>query len=227
MIAGTAEGRYEMLAAAPAGELEVLADRILAEAHATGTPVTVLHGPEVGLGALRLPGPGTAGSDVVIGHVAFTTCEVRLGGHRGAVAQVDLHPRRRGVRQLEVPRDERTQLEADRLGEVAWRGRGARVDGGGGNHQVSGVVVALIRDVSPEHRQPGQPIRGQVRVGDEDVDGVEVRAICDLVPAKVAAMQTLVEEAGHRRPAGYSGGADDYRRMCDTEELDLIFTATP
>lgn len=59
------------------------------------------------------------------------------------------------------------------------------------------------------------------------IDGVEIRAICDIVPAKVERMQQLVTEAGQPRPAGYSRGPDDFRRMCAAEDLDLVFTATP
>jgi predicted dehydrogenase len=59
------------------------------------------------------------------------------------------------------------------------------------------------------------------------IPGVEVRAICDLVPAKVAAMQKKATDAGQREPAGYSRGPEDFRRMCREEDLDLVFTATP
>jgi predicted dehydrogenase len=59
------------------------------------------------------------------------------------------------------------------------------------------------------------------------LEGVEIRAICDLVPDKVRRAQALVEAAGHATPAAYAGGREDYRRMCEAEELDLVFTATP
>jgi len=59
------------------------------------------------------------------------------------------------------------------------------------------------------------------------IEGVEIRAICDIVPAKVERMQQLVSEAGKPRPAGYSRGPDDFRRMCAEADLDLVFTATP
>ena len=59
------------------------------------------------------------------------------------------------------------------------------------------------------------------------IDGVEIRAICDLVPAKVEAAQKRVTDAGRPKPVGYSNGPEDYRRMCDEAELDLVFTATP
>lgn len=59
------------------------------------------------------------------------------------------------------------------------------------------------------------------------IPGVEIHAICDLVPEKVARMQSLVREAGQKVPAGYARGPEDFRRMCQEEDLDLVFTATP
>jgi len=59
------------------------------------------------------------------------------------------------------------------------------------------------------------------------IDGVAITAVCDLVPEKVDKIQTLVEGAGRPRPAGYARGPDDFRRMCEEQELDLVFTATP
>jgi predicted dehydrogenase len=59
------------------------------------------------------------------------------------------------------------------------------------------------------------------------LDGVEIRAVCDLVPEKVARIQEKCVAAGKARPAGYAGSPDAYRRLCDTEDLDLVFTATP
>ena len=59
------------------------------------------------------------------------------------------------------------------------------------------------------------------------IEGTEVRAICDLVPAKVEKMQRLVTEAGRPEPVAYVRGPEDFRRMCQEEELDLVFNATP
>lgn len=60
-----------------------------------------------------------------------------------------------------------------------------------------------------------------------NIDGVEIRAICDIVEEKVARAQKWVEEAGFPKPKGYSRGPWDFRRMCQEEDLDLVFTATP
>lgn len=58
-------------------------------------------------------------------------------------------------------------------------------------------------------------------------DGVQVRAICDLVPERVARAQETVVAAGQPKPAAYGRDENDYRRMYDREELDLVIISTP
>ncbi len=60
-----------------------------------------------------------------------------------------------------------------------------------------------------------------------NIDGVEVKAICDIVEEKIVRAQKWVQEAGQPKPARYSRGETDFKRMCQTEELDLVFNATP
>ena len=60
-----------------------------------------------------------------------------------------------------------------------------------------------------------------------NIEGVEIKAICDLVPEKVERMQNWVTERGFPKPTGYSRGEYDFKRMCEEEDLDLVFTATP
>ncbi len=60
-----------------------------------------------------------------------------------------------------------------------------------------------------------------------NIDGVQIKAICDIVPSKVERAQKWVEASGQPRPAGYSKGPTDFERMCATEDLDLVMTATP
>lgn len=59
------------------------------------------------------------------------------------------------------------------------------------------------------------------------IEGVEMKAICDIVPEKVARAQQMTIDAGQPRPTGYSEGETDFVRMCQEEELDLVYTATP
>jgi predicted dehydrogenase len=59
------------------------------------------------------------------------------------------------------------------------------------------------------------------------LEGVEIRAVGDIVPEKVRAAQDKVETAGFRRPDGYDRGPRDYERMCERPDLDLVYNATP
>jgi predicted dehydrogenase len=59
------------------------------------------------------------------------------------------------------------------------------------------------------------------------VDGVEVKAVCDIVPEKVERAQAMVEKAGQARPEGYSKGETDYENLCGRGDLDLVLVATP
>jgi hypothetical protein len=70
--------------------------------------------------------------------------------------------------------------------------------------------------------QGGAHVRNMLRV-----PGARITAVCDIVPARVALMQKWVVEAGHKEPAGYSRGPRDFERLCETEDLDLVFCATP
>ncbi len=59
------------------------------------------------------------------------------------------------------------------------------------------------------------------------VDGCRVAAICDIDESNAERAAKLVEAAGHPRPALYMRGEEDFRRLCDDAELDLVYTATP
>ncbi len=59
------------------------------------------------------------------------------------------------------------------------------------------------------------------------IEGVEVKAVCDIVEEKVERIQKWVVDAGHPEPTGYSRGPYDFVRLCEEEDLDLVLTATP
>ncbi|MCH8807955.1 MAG: Gfo/Idh/MocA family oxidoreductase [Planctomycetes bacterium] len=59
------------------------------------------------------------------------------------------------------------------------------------------------------------------------IDGADIVAVCDIVEEKVGRAQQWVREAGQPNPTGYSRGETDFERMCETEQLDLVYTATP
>ncbi len=58
------------------------------------------------------------------------------------------------------------------------------------------------------------------------IEGVEIRALCDLEPDRVQRSADLIEHLGHK-PDFYSGDEDAWKRMCEKPDLDLIAIATP
>lgn len=60
-----------------------------------------------------------------------------------------------------------------------------------------------------------------------NIDGVQIKAVCDIVAAKVERVQKMVSAAGQPTPTGYSKDKVDFMRMCEKEDLDLVMTATP
>lgn len=59
------------------------------------------------------------------------------------------------------------------------------------------------------------------------VPGAEIVAVCDIVPERVKRAQDIVEKAGQKRPAGFDKGPEDYKRLCETADCDVVYTATP
>ena len=59
------------------------------------------------------------------------------------------------------------------------------------------------------------------------IENVQIKALCDILPRRVAIATQKVKQAGRPAPAAYSKGPTDFRRMCETEDLDLVITATP
>ena len=58
-------------------------------------------------------------------------------------------------------------------------------------------------------------------------EGVQIKAVGDLLESRTSWAQETVQAAGQPRPTSYTRGEYDYQRMCDEEELDLVVTATP
>ncbi len=59
------------------------------------------------------------------------------------------------------------------------------------------------------------------------IDGLEIRAVCDVRPERVELIQNMVVKAGQPKPDGYSRGKTDFLRLCDRGDIDLVYTATP
>ena len=59
------------------------------------------------------------------------------------------------------------------------------------------------------------------------IDGVEIKAVCDIREERTLWALKQCEEAGKSKPASYFNGPEDFKRMCDSEDLDLVYNATP
>jgi hypothetical protein len=60
-----------------------------------------------------------------------------------------------------------------------------------------------------------------------DIEGVEIKAVCDVVPDRVKSAQKLVTSKGQPEPAGYSKSETDFEALCKRDDLDLVYVATP
>ncbi len=58
------------------------------------------------------------------------------------------------------------------------------------------------------------------------IEGVDIKALCDLRPDKVNAVKKSLEGSAHN-PQVYTGKEDEWKKMCDRNDIDLIYIATP
>src|SRR5690606_7426481 len=58
------------------------------------------------------------------------------------------------------------------------------------------------------------------------IEGVEIKALCDLRPEKVEAVQKKLSKGNHK-PVSYSGTEEAWKTMCDREDIDLVYICTP
>jgi hypothetical protein len=59
------------------------------------------------------------------------------------------------------------------------------------------------------------------------VPGCRIAAVCDIREERTKLAQEWTTKAGQPEPKAYTSGPRDFERMCETEELDLVYTATP
>jgi predicted dehydrogenase len=59
------------------------------------------------------------------------------------------------------------------------------------------------------------------------ISGARITAVCDIVEAHARRASGIITKAGQSAPTLYTRGPTDFVRLCETEDLDLVFTATP
>ncbi|HOD50661.1 MAG TPA: Gfo/Idh/MocA family oxidoreductase [Candidatus Hydrogenedentes bacterium] len=121
------------------------------------------------------------------------------------------------------------------LDRRAFLKAGSRV---GAGMMLAGAAAAQTAGEQPQPQPAGKPVRiglvgygkrGRSLISTLNALGsdVEIRAVCDVVPERVAEAQTVLEGQGRPKPAGYSQGDQDFRRLCEQEDLDLVMNAAP
>jgi len=70
--------------------------------------------------------------------------------------------------------------------------------------------------------QGGGHVRNLLRI-----PGCRITAVCDIRPERTEWAAKHITDAGHPAPTAYTRGPRDFERLCETEDLDLVFTATP
>ena len=70
--------------------------------------------------------------------------------------------------------------------------------------------------------------RGQAGVsGFNVIPGCEITAICDLDATRIKYTLDRCKEAKRPRPTVYTGGPEEWKRLCDDGNVDLVYNATP
>lgn len=59
------------------------------------------------------------------------------------------------------------------------------------------------------------------------IAGCRITAVCDIRPERTDWATRQITAAGHPPPKAYTNGPRDFERLCETEDLDLVYTATP
>jgi predicted dehydrogenase len=60
-----------------------------------------------------------------------------------------------------------------------------------------------------------------------NVEGIEIRAVCDIIPERVLQARKIVSDAGFPDPAGYDQGPDAWMKLCERDDIDLVYSCTP
>ena len=69
--------------------------------------------------------------------------------------------------------------------------------------------------------------RGPSHVADmTHIEGVEIKALCDIRPEKANAVKKSLENSSHN-PEAYIGGTDEWKKLCERPDIDVVYIATP
>jgi hypothetical protein len=58
------------------------------------------------------------------------------------------------------------------------------------------------------------------------IDGISINGLCDIRPERVQMAMDSIKNSPYK-PKFYSGTEDDYKKMCESDDIDVIYIATP
>jgi len=58
------------------------------------------------------------------------------------------------------------------------------------------------------------------------IEGVEITALCDKTPERVTAALEHIENTDHA-PEIYTDGEEEWKKLCESDDVDLVFVTTP
>jgi hypothetical protein len=58
------------------------------------------------------------------------------------------------------------------------------------------------------------------------LEGVDIKALCDIVPAEAEKVRKQIEFADFN-PTVYTGDAEVWKKLCDRQDIDLVYICTP
>ncbi len=59
------------------------------------------------------------------------------------------------------------------------------------------------------------------------IKGAEIVAVCDIVEAHATRAQDMIVKAGFKKPEAYTKSETDFKRLCQRDDVDLVYNATP
>jgi hypothetical protein len=107
----------------------------------------------------------------------------------------------------------------------------------GGHGEHAAAQPAAQPAAAPFAAPPIETVRiGYVGIGGQGfshvgnllkIPGCRITAVCDIRPERTKLATTAITQAGHPEPTAYTRGEHDFERLCETEDLDLVYNATP
>ncbi len=59
------------------------------------------------------------------------------------------------------------------------------------------------------------------------IEGVEIKALCDQYPDRVAKAQEILTKKGLPKATEYSGSKEAWKQLCNRQDIDLVYITTP